>query len=156
MKSVKLCVAVSLALVFCSAMTLAKPNFSGNWKMNAEKSDFGMMPAPSSLDQKITHEEPSLKVATTWVGDYGDFTMDFSYTTDGKECVNTSQMGESKSTLKWDGDALLIDSKMDFQGTEVTISDKWVLSEDGKMMTVTRHFSSDQGEGDATIVLDKQ
>ncbi len=145
-----------LALLLCAVAAQAKPNFSGEWKLNASKSDFGMMPAPTSLVQKITHNDPELKVVRTQVSERGEFTNESVYTTDGKECVNKSRFGETKSTLKWDGDVLVIESKMDFQGNAVTVTEKWSLSEDGKTLTLNRHFSSSQGEGDVKTVLEKQ
>ena len=146
-----------LLLVAVNASAQTKPNFSGDWKLNAAKSTFGAMPAPSSLTEKITHNDPQLKVQTAQSGDFGDFNSDFSFTTDGKECPNS--MGADfhmTSVLKWEGDVLLVDSKMDFQGNAMTGSDKWTLSPDGKTLTVQRHFNGPMGEGDSTIVLDKQ
>lgn len=146
----------TVVLLVCVSVAEAKPNFTGEWKLNAAKSDFGMMPPPTSVVQKITHEEPSLKVVRTQVSERGEFTSEAAYTTDGKECINKTRMGESKSTLKWDGDTLVIERKMDFQGNEVTITEKWTLSEDGKSLTQDQHFSSAQGEGDMKMVLEKQ
>jgi hypothetical protein len=146
----------ALTLLLCVAVAQTKPNFSGEWKMNAAKSDFGQMPAPTSLVLKIAHSDPELKVARTQVSERGEFTSESAYTTDGKECVNKTRFGESKSTLKWEGNALVIATKMDFQGNEVTITEKWSLSDDGKTLTQNRHFSSSQGEGDAKTVLEKQ
>jgi hypothetical protein len=115
-----------------------------------------MMPAPSSGVQKITHNEPQLKVVNTQTGEQGTNTTDSSYTTDGKVCVNQGRMGDTKSTLKWDGNALVIETKADFQGTAVTITNRWILSDDGKVLTVNMHFSTPMGEGDAKMVYDKQ
>jgi hypothetical protein len=64
-------------------------------------------------------------------------------------------MGQSKSILTWEGDTLVITTKMDFQGSEVTMTNKWTLSEDGKTLTVNGHFSGPQGEGDNKIVFEK-
>lgn len=147
-----------ITLVTLSVGTLfaqSKPNFSGEWKMVPAKSDFGMMPAPTTAVQKITHNDPELKVVNTQTGDQGTFTTESTYTTDGKECVNKGRMGDVKSTLKWDGNALVIDSKLDFQGTEVAITNRWTLSEDGKTLTMNMHFASGMGEGDAKIVYEK-
>jgi len=156
MKTAKWIVVAGLMLLLCAAMAQAKPNFSGDWKMNATKSDFGQMPAPTSMTQKVTHNDPNLKVVTTRASENGEFTNDAAYTTDGKECINKGRMGETKSTLKWDGDTLVIESKADFQGNAVTITNKWSLSEDGKTLTVNSHFASSMGEGDSKIVYEKQ
>lgn len=133
-----------------------KPNFSGDWKLNTSKSNFGQMPPPASLTEKITHADPSLKVQTEMTGDFA-FNSDFSYTTDGKECQNAiGDQFKMTSTVKWDGDILVFDSKMDFQGNAMAGTDKWTLSPDGKTITVQRHFSGPMGDGDSVIVLEKQ
>jgi len=135
----------------------AKTDFSGTWKLNAGKSDFGPIPPPDSMVEKITHQDPSLKanVASTG-GPQGDMTYDVTYTTDGKECVNHIGEGELKSTLNWDGDDLVVESKGSFGGNEFTAKGRWNLSSDGKTLTVTQHLSSAMGEADMKTVFDKQ
>lgn len=134
----------------------AKPNFAGDWKMNAAKSEFGQFPAPSSMTQKITHEDPALKVATKMATDNGDFDMEASYTTDGKESTNQFGPNQMKSVLKWDGDILTAETKGRFGDNDFTLTDKWELSADGKTLTIRRHWASAMGEMDQKIVLDKQ
>jgi hypothetical protein len=138
-----------------AGVAVAKPNFTGDWKLNAAKSSFGEFPAPSSLTMKIGHEDPNLKVATTMAGDFGEFSWEAAYTTDGKECTNTMRDSESKSVLKWEGDNLLINTKGSFGGNDMTISDKWNLSEDGKTLMIERKFSSSQGEMVQKLAMEK-
>ena len=156
----KMSKALVVALLLLSASTLwaqSKPNFSGEWTLVPGKSDFGMMPPPSSGVQKITHNEPQLKVASTQTSDQGTNTTESTYTTDGKECVNKGFMdSEMKSTAKWDGDVLVIDSKMDMQGNAITITNRWTLSGDGKSLTVAMHFASPMGDGDVKMVYEKK
>ncbi len=158
MKTSKWLVAVALLVLSAAALfAQSKPNFSGEWTLVPAKSDFGMMPPPSSAVQKVTHNEPQLKVSSTQTSDMGTMTTDSTYTTDGKECVNEGFMGSQvKSKLKWEGNVLVIDSNMDFQGTAVTMSNKWALSEDGKSLTIATHFSSPMGDGDAKMVYEKK
>jgi len=134
----------------------AKPNFSGAWKMNAAKSDFGPMPAPDSRIDKISHEDPSLKDNVTQSGQQGEMTSDLSYSTDGKETTNTIRGNEFKSTAKWDGDELVINNKGSFNGQDVTLTDRWSLAADGKTITIMRHAISPMGEMDQKILLEKQ
>lgn len=134
----------------------AKSDFSGTWKVDAAKSDFGPMPAPDSLTEKIVHEDPSLKVNFVQVGGTGDATYDLAYTTDGKECVNHPGGNEFKTTLKWEGDDLVADTKGSFDGNDFTSKDRWTLSEGGKTMTVQRHISTSMGDFDMKFVLAKQ
>lgn len=153
MKKLVLVATVALLLAGFAA---AKPNFTGDWKLNVSKSSFGEFPAPSSMTMKVAHEEPGLKVATAMVSDYGEWNTEASYTTDGKECINKMRETESKSVLKWDGDTLMFDTKAEFGGNPMTIADKWTLSEDGKTLTVERKFTSDRGELIQKLAMEKQ
>jgi hypothetical protein len=145
---------LTLALGLLQAQ--ARTDFSGTWKINAGKSDFGPAPAPDTLVMKIAHEEPSLKASVAQTGGSGDMNYDMVYTTDGKECVNHPGGNEFKSTLKWEGDDLTIDTKGSFSGTDFTAKDHWTLSDGGKTLTVQRHASTGMGDFDMKLVLDKQ
>ena len=151
---------IRFTLIACglaAAAFAAPPNFTGDWKLNAGKSDFGQWPAPSSMTQKVTHSEPKLTVAVKQSSEMGDFDTNASYTTDGKECTNPGFQGaELKSIVKWDGDALTIETKGKFGDNDFTMKDKWTLSPDGKALTINRHFASSMGELDQKIVLEKQ
>ena len=149
-------VTVAVVLLVAGDARAQGTNFSGNWKMNAAASNFGGMPAPSSLTQKITHEEPSVKVTSAQTGDFGDMNADFTFTTDGTECINKFADFVVRSTLKWDGPVLVVDSTMDLQGSPMTMSDRWSLSPDGTQMIIDRHVSGPMGAGDGKIVFDKQ
>ena len=39
-----------------------RANYGGEWKLNVEKSDFGMAPAVSNRTDKIVHKDPSLQI----------------------------------------------------------------------------------------------
>ena len=47
-------------------------------------------------------------------------TTTVKYSTDGKETTNEMMGAPTKSTAKWDGNALLVVTKADFQGNEIT------------------------------------
>jgi hypothetical protein len=148
--------AALLAAAFGLLQAQAKPNFSGTWKLNVSKSDFGAMPAPDTRTDKITHDDPSLTDSFTQNGQMGEVTTEIKYSTDGKETTNHVRGNEVKSTAKWEGDELTIASKAQFNGAEVTFSDRWSLSADGKTLTILRHAVSPMGETDQKIVLEKQ
>jgi hypothetical protein len=147
----------SLIMLAAALPALAKPNFTGNWKLDTSKSAFGEMPAPSSMTIKVTHEEPKVSTTTSMSSDMGSFDMSANYTTDGKESTNQGFGGATTtSTAKWDGDALSITTKGAFNDSEFTMQDRWTLSEDGKTLTIVRSFKSAMGEGEQKLVLNKQ
>jgi hypothetical protein len=145
-----------LVAAFCLLQAQAKPNFSGTWKLNTAKSDFGAMPAPDSRTDKIAHDDPALTDSVTQNGQMGEVTAELKYSTDGKETTNTVRGNELKSTAKWEGDELVIAGKTSINGADVTLNDRWSLSADGKTLTILRHVNSPMGETNQKIVLEKQ
>src|SRR5260370_33792609 len=109
----------SVVALLGTAQANAKPNFSGEWKLNAAKSEFGPMPAPDKRTDKITHPDPSLKISTTASGAQGEMSFDLSYTTDGKESTNQLRGSPAKSTAKWDADTLGITTKAKFHDIDM-------------------------------------
>ena len=143
-----------LAVAVLPAM--AKPNFSGDWKLNTSKSDFGQMPAPQKSTMKIEHKDPALKVATTYVGDNGERTFEMNLSTDGKEVTNTFGNFEFKSKAHWEGSVLLVESRASSDSGEFKADEKWTVSDAGKTLTLVRHWVGPQGEVTNTVVHDKQ
>lgn len=148
----------SILFLICAASLLpAAPNFSGEWKMNVAKSDFGPVPAPEVFTRSIQHKDPSLHYSTHQKGAQGEVTTELKYTTDGKECVNTLNGSPAKGAARWQGDDLVIESSRELQGIHIQSKETWSLSEGGKTLTIKTHISvPQQGEFDLTLVLDKQ
>ena len=134
------------------------PNLSGTWKLNLTKSNFGQMPGPASQVDTIVDNEPSIKITTDQKGGMmGDMNISNSLTTDGKE-ITTKGMGDSevKSTARWDGNTLVVTSKVDFQGSPMTIKTTYSLSADGKALSEVTHVETAMGNFDSTSVYDKE
>lgn len=156
MRMRQIAAAAFAALWLVAGAAWAAPNFSGNWKLNASKSELGQMPVPDKWDMAIEHKDPELKVTTTMVGQMGERTMSATYKTDGTETETERGQWKSKSTAKWEGDTLHIVSKMNTQNGELTIDEKWSVIEDGKAISITSKWSSQMGEFETKRVMDKQ
>ena len=155
-QTVRFCSLTFLTLALGLVQAQAKTDLTGTWKLDTAKSEFGPLPPPDGRTEKIVHQDPSLKVNVAQTGGTGDMTYDVVYTTDGKECVNHVGENEFKSTLTWDGDDLAVDTKGSFGGTDFTSKDRWVVSADGKTLTITRHISSAMGDAEMKEVYQKQ
>jgi hypothetical protein len=138
------------------AMAADKPDFSGNWKMDADKSTFGPMPPPTSMTRKVVHKDPDLSVDQAQSGDQGDQSTSMKYSTDGKETTNSMMGNDVKSKAVWEGKTLVITSAANFGGADVKLTDKWSLSDDGKTLTDVLGISAPQGDFEMTFVLVKQ
>jgi hypothetical protein len=145
-----------MAIAANTAMAADKPDFSGDWKMDADKSNFGPMPPPTSLTRKIDHKDPAVSVNESRSGAQGDLNVVMKYTTDGKETVNSMMGNDVKSKATWAGNTLIITSNANFGGADVKLTNKWTLAEDGKTLTDVQNIVAPQGEFEMTFVLVKQ
>ena len=144
----------ALAALACAADD--KPNFTGKWVLDTEKSDFGPVPAPTSQSQEIDHKDPKLKVKTVSKGQQGETTVETNRTTDGEENTNTMGQAEVKSKTVWDGKKLVTTMKRQVQGMDIDIKDIWEVAEDGKSFTITRELKTPQGDFTQKLLLKKE
>ena len=150
---------LALALT-CTLAAADKPDFTGSWKMNAAKSDFGPMPPPDKWDMAVEHKDPALKVKTTMANQMGERTNEAAYTTDGKETTVGEGAGQTQATVTWDGESIVFKTvrKANMQGEQIEIKgvEKWTLSGDGKTLTVDMTLTAPMGEFQMKRVMDKQ
>lgn len=149
---------VRICAVLClmaSAM-FAKQDLTGVWNMVAEKSDFGKLPAPTKIERTIAHKDPSLLIKTVQVGQQGEITSEYKYTTDGTEFSSTTRFGEVKGTAVWEGDDLVVKTKREVQGATISTLERWSLGDGGKSLTVNSQITTPQGEFQYKIYFEKK
>jgi hypothetical protein len=141
-----------------------KTNFAGTWAMNAEKSTLpqggggggggGGGQRMGGGNFTITQDANLLTQSRT--GQDGAVTAT-KYTLDGKESVNTTRGGDSKSTAKWsaDGKSLTIVTKSNFNGNERTSTAVWSLV-DAKTLSIVSTRQGQNGEVKTTMIYDKK
>lgn len=132
-----------------------KANFSGTWAYNAEKSDQPAQQGGRAFgggDFIAKQDGNVLQVDRTRTNQNGEsVTTTTKYTLDGKESVNTTGRGESKSTATWsaDGKTLTINTAMSFTGQDGTVREMkskevWVLA-DASTLTLTTSSTGPDG-----------
>lgn len=162
-----LSLAILLAL-FTPVITNAQSgmvNFAGTWALNEGKSTLGDNPGSQRMwggDFVVTQDANLLTVVRTRTNQSGETsTTTTKYTLDGKESVNTSRRGDSKSVAKWsaDGKTLIIETSrtFDMNGQSMTMksTEAWSLT-DAKTISIAYAFQGRDGEVKATIVCDKK
>ena len=141
----------------------AKANFSGSWALNESKSNLGEGRGFRSASQmKVTQDGNNLSVDRVRTNQNGEATTTTEkYTLDGKESVNTSTRGTSKTVVKWsaDGKALNFAVSRTFERngetTEMKSTEVWTLT-DAKTLSVLSTFTMPDGERKTTLVYDKK
>jgi hypothetical protein len=130
-----------------------KPNFSGRWVLNSERSDFGRMPAPKSYVDEIDHQDPTFIVNATSEDQRGETKSFMKLTTDGQENINEVNGNEFRSKSRWQGEKLVtvVTGNKGMQMTEVRY-----LSGDGKSQTVEMYMGEMKGNPQMKRVMDKK
>jgi hypothetical protein len=141
---------LALLAVFCGSTTFQKVNFSGIWKVDTLKSNYGGYgPAAAAVTLKIVQAKDTISIERTIHPGRGvarSFTDKLPL--DGKAITNTKGTTKSSVSIKWSGQTLVEtssyrDDKFNktYQATET-----WTLSPDGKTLTIDRVVAND-GEG---------
>jgi hypothetical protein len=113
-----------------------RPDFSGLWEINLEKSVLRGRPARRVL-VKIEHDEPRLvQTIIMWYGDGAEERLRFSYTTDGKTSLNAIRGIVCETQAHWEGEELVLESSMKTPDRELHFRDHWSLSDRGRTLTM--------------------
>jgi hypothetical protein len=150
---------IPAALLSLTSGLLAGPkaDMTGTWKMDPAKCSFsGPAPAPDSRLDRVTFDGPHMKDTITQSLRGRESTYDMNYSTDGAETTNTVRRTTVKSTARWEGGDLVIDTKGSIMGRPITFKDRWSVSPDSKTLTIRRHLSNPMGESDQTLLFDRQ
>ena len=144
-----------LVILVAAGAAQTRPDFSGTWKQNLEKSPTKSSWLKSYVN-KIELQDTNLKVTTTTVGDRGERTYDRTYVI-GKEQKSQDREGDQFTTnLKWEGNTLVFETVEQEHGATLTSKEVWTLSDDGKTLTKNIHRSGPRGDSDQTYILEKQ
>jgi len=122
-----------LAPLIAAALAAApkKPDFSGNWEMDAAKSQ--LRPTKwNSLALAVEHREPKLKINVTLKYPQGsDYSYQIPLTTDGQPASVDMGKNTRAYRAKWLGSKLMLKWNEDGERTET-----WTLARDGKTLTI--------------------
>jgi hypothetical protein len=152
MKRVMLLALIAALVLPFSARAQGKADFSGTWTLDTAKSD----PPPQGRGGRgggggggtQTIKQTANELSVTSEGRGGPQTM--VYKLDGSQSTN-EVMGRGgaqsvKSTAKWDGSSLVIETTRDFQGTAITTKEVRRLDNGGKEMVIESSTQTPNGE----------
>ena len=160
MKRVLLMALMTAVILPFPARAQTKTDFSGTWMLDTAKSD----PPPQGRGGgggggggTVTIKQTANELSITSEGRGGPQTL--VYKLDGSESTN-QMMGRGgaqtvKSTAKWDGSSLVIETTRDFQGTPITTKEVRRLDNGGKEMQVESTTQTPNGELKRKIVYAK-
>ncbi|MEK6300770.1 MAG: hypothetical protein AABO41_08625 [Acidobacteriota bacterium] len=145
--------AVPVLCLLQIALAVAKPDFSGTWVLDKNRS----FNNPPGLEQtlNIVHAGDQIKLDSKVVTARGEQTINDSYTLDSKESDFTPAGGQpgakGKRTSSWlpDGRRILISDEITTDSPNGPVTQKimrrWTLSADGSTLTVDYFFDNPGG-----------
>ena len=161
----KLCRSFIFLVLPVIAAAFAKPDFSGTWVMDVNRS----FSNPAGLEQTLTvvHSGDQIKVdAKIKTQQGGEQTVNEIYTLDGKEADFTppgnqpNAKGKRKAMWLPDAKGAVIDDVVTFDSPNGPVTRKtmrkWTLSADGKTLTVDYYFDDQRGSFEAKRVFVKK
>jgi len=150
------------AIFFLAGVTIViaqeKPDFSGEWKLNRQASTLSpnVAAAAQSGSLRIEHHEPKFTAHQIIVLDGKPFESKFELLSDGREVATTDDRGRrTVSTLRWDGDALVVAWRIQGSGGEVTISFRYELQDGGRRLRATEQIRGGGRDQDNVWVFER-
>ena len=138
------------------------PDFSGTWRIDKSKSDFGefgdrpLSKADATL--VVEHKDAELKIRRTLSLNGREEVKEFTYYTDERGETNqaTIGVGEVRSKTKWDGERVVSEAHVTRRSQtgpyELNVVQKWQVSSDGKTLTNTTTISNQMGAQQVKLV----
>jgi hypothetical protein len=135
----------------------SKPDFSGTWRFNQEKSKLEtIVPNQSELILVIEHKDPEFKMTRTLtLGEKAD-TLSWEATTDGMENHRKDGDFESRMRMTWTGDELILESRLTRHGEQGTNEAHYRLADEGKTLIAAEWFHMPSSRHHNYWVFDKE
>ncbi|WP_263368023.1 hypothetical protein [Edaphobacter bradus] len=153
----------SFAPAQTSARPSAHPNLGGTWKLNAAQSDFGSVPPPIRQVEVVTQAGDEFAIAVTLEREETrqNYTLRFQAGGEAMPLANGSFPDDAPFRIlsvkgEWQGSTLVVTQKVSFQGSEGTVTARYTVSSDGKVLRKETHVSMSAGEFDTKTVYNKQ
>jgi hypothetical protein len=157
-------VLVGLAGVgLAQAKARAKPNLTGEWKLNVAASDFGDVPPPTRQSEVVTQAGDEFAIAITMEREEMKQSYTLRFQAGGSEMPLAKGSFPDEAPFRilgvkgeWQGSVLVVTERVSFQGAEGTVTANYSLSADGKVLRKTTHVAMDAGTFETKTVYGKQ
>jgi hypothetical protein len=133
-----------------------KPDFSGAWTLNRQASTLSPAAAPvQSGIVRIEHRDPTFRYRASFVTPNGPLQYEYELQSDGRE-VGAIQNGVTTlSNLRWEGEALVVRSRVQRPDGEVRITFRYELINEGNRLRATEQIRGAGQPQDNVWIFDR-
>jgi hypothetical protein len=135
---------------------MEKPDFSGEWTLNRQASN--LSPGADAMESgawRIEHREPMFHHKAAFVAASGTREYEYELQTDGREIVSDHQGGRTISSLRWDGDALVITWRTQRSDSEITVSFRYELLDSGRRLRAMEQLRGTDHDQENVWIFDR-
>ena len=149
---------LTAAMVLGTAISAAqsKPDFSGEFVLNRPAST--LSPSAEAFQSgtvRIEHRDAAFRYKAELVAPTGPVRYEYELPSDGREVTSTLQGATSASTLRWDGDALVLTSRIQRAGGEMVVSFRYELLDGGRRLRGVERIRGGGRDQDNVWIFDR-
>jgi hypothetical protein len=134
----------------------ARPDYTGEWKLDRSRSDLGPLETLAVLVRKVTHDDPRLTIEIEVDRGTGRQSGELRLLTQGEDVSSTIAGEETTGSALWLGDHLLMTTTRELDGLKVKIDELWTLSVDGMTLRVDAVVTTPSGREELLAIFVKQ
>jgi len=146
-----------LLALAASGFTQGKPDLSGEWTLNRQAST--LSPAAAAIrsgDVRIEHSDPTFRYKAVLKSETDSIQYEFDLQTDGREVSSTLQGMATASSLRWEGEALMVRSRIQRPDGETRIFFRYELIDSGHRLRGIEQLRGAGQEQDNIWIFDRQ
>ena len=162
-------ISILLNVVFCTflispfSLVAQKPDFSGNWKIDKAKCNFGTTfpEYTAPLEMKVVQESDSISIARLSMngqGNYNEYVEKLPF--DGSVVESMIKSTKKRASIKWsEREEIFIETAAykDYTFKKMYKAEEtWRLSDDKNTLTILRDDEGDDGKDSRKYVFVKQ
>jgi hypothetical protein len=146
-----------LCVAGMASLAAPKPDFSGTWVLNLEKSKLQIQEKLDGASFTIDHKEPAFRFSRVFVVGGKEDALSYALTTDGKEKIVAEPGRTTTSRLYWDGDVLVLDERIVLKdGREATNVVRYSLRDGGRTLVAEEKFRGPFHKHDNLWIADRK
>ena len=148
---------VTLLGAAISGLTHEKPDFSGEWILNRQAST--LSPGADGVQSgvwRIEHREPTFRHKAAFVTKSNPIEYEYELVSDGREVVGTQQGARTVSSLRWEGNALVVTWRTQRSDGEMEISFRYELLDAGRRLRATERVRGTDHDQDNVWIFERR
>ena len=140
-----------------SGLAREKPDFSGEWILNRQASI--LSPGADAVQSgvwQIEHSDPTFRHKAALVTAGKPFNYEYELLSDGREVVGTQRGARTVSSLRWEGNALVVTMRTERSDGETKISFRYELVDAGRRLRAEEQVRGTDHDQDNVWIFERR